>query len=157
MTSESISATTKIKAAAEAVFSVLADPRNHAPIDGANWVLEALDRERLTAPGQIFRMAMYHPKHPNRRYQTADRVRVFDRPHAISWEPGYDMDDGSLRFDGWVWRYDLTPVDRSTTEVTLSYDWSAVPDSIREDIGCPPFHPKHLGNSLARLASLVTA
>lgn len=157
MSSESLTATTTIKAPATAVFSVLTDPRKHAPIDGADWVLEALDRERLTGSGQIFRMAMYHPKHPNRRYQTANRVRVFDPPRAISWEPGYDTDDGSLRFGGWVWRYDLTPVEPTATEVTVSYDWSAVPDSIREHIGFPPFPLENLGNSLARLAGLVTA
>lgn len=156
MTSDSVSATATINAPAEAVFSVLTDPRKHAPIDGADWVLETPDRERLTASGQIFRIAMYHPKHPNRRYETANRVRVFDPPHTISWEPGYRTDDGSLRFGGWVWRYDLTPVDPSTTEVTLSYDWSAVSDFTREHIGFPPFPPEHLGNSLAHLDRLVT-
>ena len=35
------------------------------------------------------------------------RVQVFDPPRAISWEPGQDTGDGSLRFGGWVWRYDL--------------------------------------------------
>ena len=166
MTSESLSATITIRAPAEAVFSVLADPTNHVAIDagssrpqyGVGGVLEAIDRERLTASGQVFRMAMYHPNHPNPngRYQTANRVRVLDPPHAISWETGYEADDGSLRFAGWVWRYDLTPVADSTTEVTLSYDWSAVPDDVRDRIGFPPFPPAHLENSLAHLASLVT-
>ena len=43
----------------------------------------------------------------------------------------------------------------ATTTVTLSYDWSEVPDSIREHIGFPPFPREHLGNSLAHLAELV--
>jgi membrane protein implicated in regulation of membrane protease activity len=61
-----------------------------------------------------------------------------------------------LRFGGWTWRYDLTPVGPANTTVTLSYDWSAVPDSLREHIGFPPFPPEHLDNSLAHLAELVT-
>ena len=57
----------------------------------------------------------------------------------------------------WVWRYDLAPAGPSETRVTLSYDWSAVPGSLRQHIGFPPFPPDHLGNSLAHLARLVTA
>jgi hypothetical protein len=105
---------------------------------------------------EIFRMSMYHVNHPDGNYQMANRVQVFDPPSTISWEPGYDAGDGTLRFGGWTWRYDLTPAGPSNTTVTLSYDWSAVPDSIREHIGFPPFPPEHLANSLAHLAELVT-
>jgi len=41
-----------------------------------------------------------------------------------------------------------------TTTVTLSSDWSAVPDDIRGHIGFPPFPAEHLANSLAHLAEL---
>ena len=101
-------------------------------------------------------MAMYHPNHPDGNYRVASRVQVFDPPNVISWEPGQDTDDGSLTFGGWVWRYDLTPAGPSETKVTLSYDWSAVPDFLRQHIGFPPFPADHLGNSLAHLAALVT-
>jgi len=37
-----------------------------------------------------------------------------------------------LEFGGWAWRYDLAPLGPSETEVTLTYDWSAVPQFIRE-------------------------
>lgn len=67
----------------------------------------------------------------------ASRVQAFDSPHAISWEPGYASGDGDLRFGGWVWRYDLAPAGPSRTTVTLSYDWSAVPASLRQHIGFP--------------------
>jgi hypothetical protein len=82
---------------------------------------------------------------------------VFKPPNAISWEPGNDADDGSLRFGGWIWRYDLTPTRPSGTKVTLTYDWSAVPDPVREHIASPPFPPHHLASSLAQLAELVTS
>jgi hypothetical protein len=111
----------------------------------------------LTAAGQIFRMSMHHPNHPNGNYQIANRVQVFDSPSAISWEPAYDPGDGTLRFGGWTWRYDLTPAGPLKTTVTLSYDWSAVPDLIREHIGFPPFPQDHLSNSLGHLAELVVS
>lgn len=116
------------------------------------WVRETLDSKPLTAAGQIFRIAMYHP---NGDYQMASRVQVCDPPSTISWEPGYDAGDSALRFGGWTWRYDLTPAGLANTAVTLTYDWSAVPDSVREHIGFPPFPPEHLANSLAHLAELV--
>ena len=64
-------------------------------------------------------------------------------------------DHGSLKFGGWIWRYDLASLGPSETEVTLTYDWSAVPEYIREYIHFPPFGPEHLTNSLHHLAELA--
>jgi hypothetical protein len=155
MADDSVSATAVINAPAEAIFAVLAEPAKHAAIDGTGWVRETLDSKPLTAAGQIFRMSMYHPNHPDRNYEVANRVELFHPPSAISWKPGNDAGDGTLQFGGWIWRYDLTRAGASSTTVTLSYDWSAVPESIREHIGFPPFAPEHLGNSLAHLAELA--
>jgi uncharacterized protein YndB with AHSA1/START domain len=156
MADDSVTATRVINAPAEAIFAVLADPAQHAAIDGTGRVRETFDSTPLTAAGQIFRMSMYHENHPDGTYQMANRVQVFDPPSTISWEPGYDAGDGTLGFGGWTWRYDLTPAGPVNTAVTLSYDWSAVPESLREHIGFPPFPPEHLSNSLAHLAELVT-
>ena len=156
--STTIAVSITLEAPAEAIFAVLVDPAKHAAIDGTGWVGDPVDRQPLSASGQIFRMAMYHPNHPNGHYEMANRVQVFDPPHAISWEPGYDPGDGNLRFGGWIWRYDLTPVGPSETEVRLSYDWSAVPELVRQQgPKFPPFSPDHLDNSLTHLADLVVA
>jgi hypothetical protein len=152
---EWVSATATIAAPAEVVFGVLADPAKHVAIDGTGWVREQRDNRLLTAVGQIFRMEMYHPQHPDGDYQIANLVTVLDRPHAIAWRPGYDSGDGSLSYGGWVWRYDLRAAGPGSTEVTLTYDWSAVPDSVREYLSFPPFAPDHLANSLAHLADLA--
>ena len=156
MAHDRVSASTVINASAEAIFAFLTDPAQHAAIDGTGWVCDTVDSKRLTAAGQIFRMSMYHPNHPDGHYQTANRVQVFDPPSTISWETGYDPGDGTLRFGGWFWRYDLAPAGAFRTYVTLSYDWSAVPGSIREYLHFPPFPPTHLDRSLARLAELAT-
>ena len=157
MTDDSVSATTIIGAPAEVIFAVLADPAAHAAIDGTGWVREPLDNGTLTATGQIFRMAMYHPNHPDGDYQMANRVETFHRPSTIAWEPGNEAGDGTLSFPGWKWRYDLTPAAPTSTAVTLTYDWSAVPDPIREHIGFPPFPPDHLEHSLDHLAALIAS
>ena len=158
MTDENISASITIAAPARAVFGVLADPSTHAAIDGTGWVRESLDGVPLTATGQIFRMAMFHENHPDKAYEMANKVVVFEPARAIAWEPGQDMaKDGNLSFGGWIWRYDLAPAGPAATDVTLSYDWSAVPAQLREYISFPPFEPVHLDNSLRHLAELVDA
>jgi hypothetical protein len=157
MTDERISATAAIEASPDVVFGVLADPSLHASIDGTGRVSEPVDPQPLTAVGQVFRMGMYHPDHPDGNYRTANQVRVFEPPRAIAWATGYHDDDGGLRFGGWIWRYDLAPLGASRTTVTLTYDWSAVGEDVRSYLEFPPFPPEHLDRSLDHLAELVRA
>ena len=92
---------------------------------------------------------MYHPNHPDGRYEMANRVLVFEPPRVISWKPGYvSPATGKLEFGGWIWRYDLTQLGPDKTKVTLSYDWSAVGPIPRQRIQFPPFTPDHLGQLL---------
>ena len=88
MTEEHMSVTSTVDAPAETVFDVLADPSTHEAIDGTGWVRESRDGKPVTETGQIFRMGMYHDNHPNKHYEMANRVEVFDRPRAIAWQPG---------------------------------------------------------------------
>ncbi|MFF1809688.1 polyketide cyclase [Streptomyces sp. NPDC058251] len=156
MDQESVSATLTVAVPAARVFAVLADPTTHSAIDGTGWVQEPVGRAPLTEVGQIFRMDMYHANHPNGHYQVVNKVQVLDPPRAIGWLTGQDKGDGHLEFGGWIWRYDLAPLGPSETGVTLTYDWSAVPQYIRErGIQFPPFGPEHLINSLHHLAELA--
>ncbi|MFG2142195.1 polyketide cyclase [Streptomyces sp. NPDC048650] len=157
MDQEYVSAALTVAVPAERVFAVLADPTTHAAIDGTGWVQEAVDRAPLTEVGQVFRMGMYHSNHPNGDYEVANKVQALDPPRAIGWLTGQERGDGTLEFGGWFWRYDVAPLGPSETEVTLTYDWSAVPQSIREYIRFPPFGPEHLTHSLDHLAKLVSA
>ena len=158
MEPEHVSASTTIEAGADVVFAVLADPSAHADIDGTGWVRGAVDDARLTAIGQVFRMAMRHPNHPDKDYETANLVEVFDEPRAIAWKPGTETPEtGELSFGGWTWRYDLEATGASRTRVTLTYDWSAVPSNVREYLSFPPFGHDHLDNSLQHLSDLVAS
>ncbi|ULE34251.1 SRPBCC family protein [Mycobacterium sp. IDR2000157661] len=162
MNSETVQTSITVNAAMETVFDVLADPTQHAGIDGTGWVRESLDGMPLTEVGQIFRIEMYHDNHPNKVYDMSNRVEVFDRPRAIAWQPGQGPDDrgnlmpdADLEFGGWIWRYDLEPGGPGQTKVTLTYDWSRVPSSQRQHIEFPPFAMSHLENSLQHLAELA--
>jgi uncharacterized protein YndB with AHSA1/START domain len=154
---ENVRATLTIAVPADRVFAVLADPTTHSSIDGTGWIQECVDQAPLTEVGQLFRMDMYHSGHPDGNYQMANKVQVLDPPRAIGWLPGYRDKDGDLEFGGWTWHYDLAPLGPSQTEVTLTYDWSAVPPSVREYLKFPPFGPDHLMNSLRHLAELAAS
>lgn len=164
VTTEQLVATTTISAPTHVIFDLLADPSTHAAIDGTGWVRDPLDAQRLSQSEQIFRMAMYHDDHPDKQYEMANRVVVYDPPNAIAWEPGQEIsargflmkapDNEKIVFGGWIWRYDLKPLGSSQTEVRLTYDWSAVPPAHR-DIQFPPFAPEHLDNSLSNLVKLA--
>ncbi|KWX68499.1 SRPBCC family protein [Mycobacterium sp. NAZ190054] len=153
---ETLVVDTIVDAPASAVFAVLADPANHAAIDGTGWVRESLDGERITRAGQMFRIAMYHANHPDGDYEMANRVIAFEQDRAIGWEPGQAGADGVVEYGGWTWHYDLEPQGPQQTRVVLTYDWSAVPATLREHIAFPPFPVGHLHNSLANLAKLAT-
>lgn len=157
MSAETMTATATIEAPPAAVFDVLADPSTHAAIDGTGWVSGSPDPVPIDHAGQVFRMAMYHENHPDKHYEMANQVEVFERPWAIGWRPGQeDPDTGQLSFGGWTWRYDLAPAGSQVTEVTLTYDWSAARAEVRKIIQFPPFGQHHLDQSLAHLASLAT-
>lgn len=158
MDQENVSATLTVTAPVETVFAVLADPASHAAIDGTGWVSAPVDRAPLAEPGQVFRMAMYHAGHPDGDYEVVNQVQDLDPPFTISWMTGQVTGDGELELGGWVWRYDLAPAGPSATAVTLTYDWSQVPEYIRaRGIPFPPFGPEHLPRSLHHLAGLATA
>jgi hypothetical protein len=156
MEPERMIATITIGAAPDAVFDVLADPASHAAIDGTGWVRGPVDPGPLTSTGQVFRMAMYHVNHPDKDYEMANRVEVFDPPRAIAWQPGQESaDTGELGFGGWVWRYDLEASGPAQTTVRLTYDWSGATPEVREFIQFPPFGHEHLDHSLAHLSEVV--
>lgn len=100
---------------------------------------------------------MFH-ENAHGRYDMHNRVIAFAQDRTIAWEPGQYSPDGELGTGGWTWRYDLAPAGGADegTEVTLTYDWSAVPDPLREELGLPPFPPSFLEESLAALERAVT-
>ena len=136
------------------MFALLADPAAHAAIDGTGWVRRPLkEGARITAEGEVFDMAMYHPQHPDEDYEIANRGSPSSRPPRSSREPGFYVEDGQRDSGRWTWRYDLEEVD-GQTDVTLTYDWSNATPEARERFQFPPFPVDKLTESLDNLAKL---
>ena len=152
---ETVSVTTTVDAPASTVFEVLADPAQHAAIDGTGWVRDALDGELLTHVDQMFRIAMYHDNHPEGDYEMANKVIALEPEREIGRKPGRpDRTASSSTADG----HGITRSSRpapAQTRVTLTYDWSAVPAELRQHVQFPPFPVEHLKNSRANLANLA--
>jgi uncharacterized protein YndB with AHSA1/START domain len=156
VTEEKLTAQRRIDAPARTVFDLLADPATHVAIDGTGWVRGPLLKgTRITAEGEVFDMAMYHPQHPDGDYEIANRVVAFEPPAAIEWEPGFYLEDGQRDSGRWTWRYDLAEVD-GQTDVTLTYDWSNATPEAREQFQFPIFGVEKLTESLDNLAKLTT-
>lgn len=97
-----------IEAPAQDIFDLLADPAAHAEFDGSGTVrgvTEAPDRLSL---GAHFGMGM-RIRLP---YRTDNTVVEFEEGRLIAW----------CHFNRHRWRYELEPIDASTTSVTETFD-----------------------------------
>jgi uncharacterized protein YndB with AHSA1/START domain len=128
-----------IPASAQQIFDMLADPRQHALIDGSGWVKGAQDDapDRLSL-GRKFGMRM----RAGVPYKMTNEVVEFDEPHRIAWRHA----------GGHIWRYLLEPAEQGTL-VTEEFDWgpSRAPWVLRlsQSIGR---NRKSIDATLARLA-----
>jgi uncharacterized protein YndB with AHSA1/START domain len=99
-----------IAAPADVIFDLLADPAQHAVIDGSGSVQGA----RATAPqrlalGTKFSMDMK----VGVPYRMTNEVIEFEEGRRLAWR----------HKGGHVWRYVLEPIDDSTTRVVEEFDW----------------------------------
>jgi Polyketide cyclase / dehydrase and lipid transport len=146
--------TRSIAATPHEIFAVLADPARHCDTEPTDWVRDAVDTDSITGTGQLFAMNMFLDR-AGGHYVTYNLVNVFDEDRAIGWLPGRLDDAGEHAAGGWFWRYDLAP-GGDGTEVTLTYDWSATPQSFRDEVGGMPIIPAdYLAASLATLEQNV--
>ena len=141
MARRSVSCERLISAEASAIFDVLADPSQHAAIDGSDTVQGHLGQQGRLSLGSTFamRMRLWLP------YRIKSRVLEFEENRLIAWG----------HFGGHRWRYELRPVDEKTL-VTETFDWSTsrLPLVI-EAVGYPRRHLKNMERTLFRLAGLV--
>ena len=133
-----VTVTQRIAAPASTIFALLVDPTRHPDLDGSSMLQRALTTEKVGAVGDEFRMAMRNPDMGD--YEMTSRVVAFEPDRRIHWAPRMtasarpEILAGSIREPGYVWGWDLRPVDDGVTEVTESFECSRAPAELREAI-----------------------
>lgn len=116
-----VSASREISAPSGQVFALIADPSSQPDWDGNDNLSEAPSGQRIHAVGDVFTMTL-----------TGGQVREnhvveFDESRLIAWRPA----EPGKETPGHLWRWELEPVDASTTRVTHTYDWTRLTDEGR--------------------------
>lgn len=142
-----VSASTTIAAPPAAVFAILADPRQHARIDGSGTVRGALSGPERLELGSRFGMRM----RIGAPYRIRNTVVEYDEDRLIAWRHL-----GTHR-----WRYELTPAGSGAgTVVTETWDVSHCNGPTRWVLGAlgyPRIHARSIPATLARLKDAAEA
>ena len=152
MTETRISATRTIDAPAGAIFDLLSNPARHAALDGSGMVQSDSKSDRITGVGQTFTMNQNWDKMGG-DYQTDNHVVGYDPNKLLAWKtaPAGEVPPG------WEWVWELQPSGPDSTEVSVSYDWSAVTDkAILKKLSFPEVSQDALDSTLANLAAQVS-
>ena len=113
----SVSSSVVVQASPEAVFAVLADPRQHPVIDGSGSVRQEINGPERLQLGSRFGMRMSKSV----GYRVTNRVVEFEENRRIAWRNLLPA----------VWRYELVPERESATRVTETFDYSRMPLAAR--------------------------
>ena len=138
------SANRLISAGASQIFELIADPSEQPRWDGNDNLAEAPTGQRVRAVGDVFTMTL-----------TGGQVREnhvveFDEGLRIAWRPA----EPGQEPPGHLWRWELEPIDSSSTRVTHTYDWTQLSDESRISRARATTADK-LQDSLERLAALA--
>ncbi|HZJ05829.1 MAG TPA: SRPBCC family protein [Nocardioidaceae bacterium] len=146
MTDKRVSESTTIQAPPEAVFAIIADPRQHSRIDGSGSVRETTKGPERLSKGASFAVSMKLFGLP---YKISNRVVEFEENRLIAWR----------HFGGHRWRYELEPTDRGT-RVTETFDYSrhgALSTAFIEGARFPARNRHGITQTLIRLKSAAEA
>ena len=129
-----------VPAAPQAIFDLLADPAQHATIDGSGTLKSgSVDLPARLALGTKFSMSMKQGV----PYKITNEVVEFDEPSLIAWR----------HMGKHVWRYRLRPVEGGT-EVIEEFDFRPAPSAtVLKLAGAPKRNAKAIEATLDRLVA----
>lgn len=142
-----------IDASAADIFNVLSNPQRHAELDGSGFIVSDDKTDRITATGQVFSMNM-EGDHMGGEYKTDNHVVGYDENKLLAWKTA----PAGTEPPGWQWVWEIKPQDADSTDVSLTYDWSAVTDKdLLKKVSFPLVSESELEDSLGRLAAAVSS
>lgn len=137
-----------LNAPAKRIFAVLRDPHRHPELDATSFLRHAETPDQIDAVGDTFVMAVHDDEHGD--YRIENHVVTFTEDRVIGWESGRS----GQRAAGHRFTWKFTPTDDGRTEVTQTYDWTAVTDPA-EVPRLPLVSAAQLEASLEQLAAVV--
>jgi hypothetical protein len=145
MQDKRISGSTTIDAPPDVVFGILADPRQHALIDGSGSVRQIVQGPERLSKGAQFGASMKLFGLP---YRIANHVVEFEEDRRIAWR----------HFAGHRWRYELVATDDGGTQVTETFDFSrygTLSTAVIRVLGFPERNRRGIRETLVRLKSVA--
>ncbi|MGB4837018.1 MAG: SRPBCC family protein [Nostocoides sp.] len=115
------SASREVAAPAAVIFELIADPSQQPRWDGNANLVVAAPGQRVHAVGDVFVMTIHLGQ------DRENHIVEFEEGRLIAWRPS---ELGSPP-PGHLWRWELQPIDETTTRVTHTYDWSELSDPNR--------------------------
>lgn len=131
-----------IAATPSRIFDLLADPRQHALLDGSGSVSSVKSAPARLTLGSTFSMHMKM----GLGYVTRNRVVAFEENRTIAWH----------HFALFIWRYDLEAVDGGTL-VTESFNYERPWAFVIIAMGFPERNRRAMRATLKRLEAAVTS
>jgi hypothetical protein len=135
-----------IAAPAAKIFGLLANPSAHQLFDGSETIQSSISGPDRLFLGAKFSMAMKIKV----AYRIKNTVVAFEENKKIAW----------CHLMKWTWCYELVDLGNGTTQVTESFDASAIPFYAKRWLkmtGAMAHNPKWMAKSLVRLKAICEA
>jgi uncharacterized protein YndB with AHSA1/START domain len=139
-----ISATRAMSASAEKIFDLIADPSLQPSWDGNNNLASAPPGQRVRQAGDVFKTTLTNGA------VRENHVVEFIEGSQIAWCPA----EPGKQPPGHLWRWQVEQINSTLTNVTHTYDWTALTDSKRLE-KARSTTPEMLRESMDRLAELA--
>ncbi len=140
-----VTASREIAAGAAEIFELIAEPTAQPSWDGNDNLSKAMPGQRVRSVGDVFTMTT------TKGNVRENHVVEFVEGRCIAWRPA----EPGQQPPGHLWRWDLDPLDASSTWVTHAYDWTQLSDDDRRIPRAKATTSDKLQASIDRLASIA--
>ncbi|OMC43029.1 polyketide cyclase [Mycobacterium sp. IS-1264] len=141
-----VKATRAISASAERIFELIAEPSTQPSWDGNNNLASSAPGQRVHGVGDVFKTTLTNGA------VRENHVVEFIEGAKIAWCPA----EPGKQPPGHLWRWELDQINATLTNVTHTYDWSALTDPTRLE-KARSTTPEMLRESMDKLAVLAQA